>query len=159
MAIFMKLDNIKGSVTAKPYQGWVELKQVQLSATRRVDTFLGRKRKNIGNILTISDAFLVKELDEASNPIFQALLSNKVIPKAEIHVCSTGSDLQPYRQYQLENVVITNHEESVSSGGHPTEMLEFNFTKISKTYTARDASNKAKSPSTMGYDLETAQMI
>lgn len=159
MAIFMKLDNIKGSVTAKPYLGWIELKQIKFNTNRHVDTVVGRKRKASSNLLHLSDVFLVKELDDASNPLYEALLSHKVIPKAEIHVCSTGSQLQPYRQYQLDNVLVTHHEESASGGGMPTEIIELNFTKIMKTYTGRDGSNKAKSPTSMGYDLETAQLI
>lgn len=159
MAIFMKLDNIKGSVTAKPYQGWIELKQVKFNASRRIESLVGRKRKASAHLLHIADAFLVKDLDDASNPIFEALLSHKVIPKAEIHVCSTGSDLLPYRQYHLDNVLVTNHEEIASGGGQPSEVLEFNFTKFSQTYTGRDGHNKSKSPSTMGYDLETGQLI
>src|SRR3989339_322873 len=133
MAIYMKMNGAEGNVTSKGYEGWIQLESLDNGISRRIQARIGQT----GN-------------RERTIPSFQEI---------EIHACSTGTEVSPYAKYILNHVMISHYQEVIDADKQPIEMLRLNFTKIQKTYMARDAMNKPQNPATFGFDLTTAKKL
>lgn len=55
--------------------------------------------------------------------------------------------------------MVSHIENAMSSDGLPTEVLRLNFTKLQRTYTARDKTGRSTAPDTVGYDQALATMM
>ena len=159
MAIYMKAKGIFGNATAQGYDKWIELDSIDLGVQRSITTKVGRTSDRERGVPDFSEVEIIKKVDNASNDLFQSVCTGNAIPTVEIHVCSTGKEIQLYIKYLLENVIVSGHHNYMSGVVVPLESLTLNYTKIQKTYIGRDSSNKQLSPNTTGYDLEKAGQV
>jgi len=157
--IYMKIDEIKGSVTNKEYNGWIALNSAFYETSRDAVIETGRAYDRELAKATFSEMEITKVCDAASTQLFQKMCSGKTIPKIVIHIVYTGKSLQPYVKLELENVIISRYEDDMKSGTIPSETLSLSYTKIHKTYISRDQSNQASTPFVVGYNIEEAAVI
>jgi type VI secretion system secreted protein Hcp len=81
-------------------------------------------------------------------------LDNKVTIK---FTTTTKGKIETFMTYEFENTGLSHY--STSSGGDmPTETLQLNFAKISKTFTGHDPGISG-SPETVGYDLTQMKTV
>lgn len=161
MAIYAKFDGINGSATDQNHSGWVELDYVDVKANRKVGTRVGTTGNREGSAPKVSEMEIGKLMDDSSIGLYQQMLKGKAIPTVQIDVCHTGQNgAQPYCQYTLSNVIISNFGDTVAGDSHsmPLEVITLNFTKIQKRFTPMTAQGSAGSPVNASYDLETMQV-
>ena len=133
MPIYMKIEGIKGNVTAAGHEGWIELMSAQLGVQRRVNT-TGQGANREASTPSVSEIVVTKDIDSASTDLFRMSLWGEG-KKVTIDFVSSGQTV-PYLSIELENTLISNYSVSGHGGsGHetPMESLSLNFTKISYT--------------------------
>ena len=159
MALFMKINGMKGNVTSQGYESWIELLSINNGVKRQISTRVGRTADREGTTPSFQEVEITKNIDASTPQLYQAACVDQAIPEVEIHACSTGKELSPYAKYKFSNVIISRYYETIHNEKYPVEMLKLNFTKVQKTYISRDSSNKSQSPTTFGFDLETAKKL
>ena len=155
--IYMKAPNITGNVTTNPYQGWIALNSADFDVTRNIRMQVGNITDRENTIPSFSELEIAKQLDTASNGLFQSACNATNLAQVEIHVCSTGKEITPYAKYTLSNVIISHYSSTINKVGLPGETLKLNFTQLESSYIPRGATGQAQSPNTVGYNLETAE--
>ena len=159
MAIYLKLGDIKGEVTAEGFKDQIECFSMQFGIGRAIHTPVGAVTNREASAPSISEVTITKNLDKASILLFTESVVGKKEKalKAEITITKTGGDsLEKIAVYTLHNTMISGY--SVSTGGdRPTESLSLNFTKIEIEVTDETATGDAGSPVRASYDLATAK--
>ena len=159
MSIYMQIPNTQGNVTAKGFEGWVELSHLDFSAKRNVLMKVGQQTDRDFNAPHINEMTIIKNVDKSSPFFFESLLNGRTMDTITMAICKNGSDAKVLSQYILHDVMVSYYEEQVDGmsekGGQ--ECLSLNFTKIEKRYTPYDTQGKAEAPISAGYDLSTAQ--
>ncbi len=158
MAIYIKIDGIKGNVTTDGYTDWVEVSSLQWGTGRAIMTETGKICDREGSTPTFSEISLTKDMDKSSPYIFTESVAGISKP-VDIHILRTeAGGTTAYVQYELENCLISSY--SVSSGGDkPTESFSLNFTKIIMKYIPGKEDHTADAPIPAGYDIETAKKV
>jgi type VI secretion system secreted protein Hcp len=168
MSVYMKIQGIDGSVTAKGLEKYIELESCNFGIRRQMNTKPGSVTNREGTKPSVSEITITKRIDNTSPQLFKEAAVGAAIPSVEIKFVNTGADLSEYHNITLSDVMISAYDFShspiaESEGGvlpeepKPLEKIAFNFRKIETRYTPYDKNNKAGSPSATGYDLETAQ--
>ncbi len=161
MSIYMKLPDVKGSVQTKHYTGWIEIEDLDFSGlTNPLDMTVGNRMNRSGTRPSFGQIALLKCLDDSSIHLFDAVHSNKVYPSIEFHYVTTGDEPFTYAKTTLSNGAITHYSEVFNkSVGQPRESIHIAYTQIERSFTPRDAQNRASSPMIAGYNLETATKL
>ncbi len=159
MAIYMKIDGANGDATATGHNNWIEIQSMHYGIVKDVNTSSGNINRRIKSEPFVGEMMLHKTADSASIALMTAAASNKVIPSILIESCHSDNNGDAHSKYKLTNVIVSEYVDSHDgSTGLPQESLRLNFTQIEKTFIPRDAANKAKSPITGGYNIETGEL-
>ena len=161
MTAYAKVNGINGSATDENHQHWTELDFIEIGANRKVGSRVGTTGNREGSAPRVGEMTITKLMDGSSVDLYQHMLKGKAIPTVKIDVCHTGqSGAQPYCQYTLSNVIISNFDEAAMTDNHtmPLEVLTLNFTEIQKRFTPSSAQGAAGSPVNASYNLETMQV-
>jgi len=162
MAIYMKIDDIEGDVTAKGYENWIALDAFKFGVVRSISTKPGNVSDRESTKPTVGEIVVSKLLDKTSPHIFTEACIGKAKPKVKIHFCQTGENVSPYMEYTLNNVLVSNYQvqgEHKETTVIPTESINLNFDKIEMRYTPYDEKHAPGSPIPAGYDLNTAKKV
>lgn len=151
MAIYLSIDGIKGDVTAKGHEGWLECHSVQWGVGRGIHTTTGSSQERESSAPSVSEVTVSMSMNKATPLIFtEACVGKSKLVK--IDLVQTGTELETYMSYTLDNALISGY--SMSSGGDkPSESVSFNFTKIEMKYVPYDDAHKPQSPIPAGYDI------
>ena len=149
--------NLRGNVTAKGYEGWIELESAQMGANRTVPSAAG---KGAGKV-HVSEIQVTKLQDAASSALFRESLQGK----GKMVVIAFVKDGAEYMTIVLRDALISSYSVSGHGGAasdRPMESLTLNFTQI--TYNTHDRSPDATrqaqqklgpwEQSTLGYDAQ-----
>jgi type VI secretion system secreted protein Hcp len=158
MAIYLKLGDIKGDVTAEGHKDWIEVHSCQFGIGRGIATPTGNSADRESSAPSVSEITVTKNQDIASIKLFEAACGGSDAVEATINFTKTEKNkTDTYMTYILSNVLISGY--SVSSGGdRPTESLSLNFTKIEFKADSYDATNKTKQPSSTFYDIALGKL-
>ena len=161
MAIYLRFkekSNIKGEVTAKGYEDWIQCHSLQYGVGRGISMAVGSGERRESTNPSISEVTCTKNMDKSSAPIFQESLVGTG-SDIEIHLVQTGADqIDNYLQLVLTDCLVSSY--SVSSGGeNPSESFSLNFTKIEMKYIPYDKDHNPGSPIPAGYDLNLGHKI
>lgn len=150
MAIFMKIDSIKGSSTDANFKDQIELNSFQWGAGVGVSSARGGDRTT--SEPSVSEITTTKSTDKSSELLFKALLKGDPVGKATISfVAASKGEAVAYATLELEDVIVSGF--SMSSGGDwPSESISLNFTKFDWSFTGRDK-EQAGSPTHLIYSL------
>jgi type VI secretion system secreted protein Hcp len=152
MAIYMKFADIKGPVTTKGFEDWIELNSFQWGVGRGVGSAARSSTGRESSEPSISEIVVTKPMDISSNKLFQDATGGDLAAEVTLKFTSTTKDgVVTFLKYVLTDTGLSGY--SLSSGGeNPSESLSLNFTKIMITYSGLDPKTQAK-PDTVGYDL------
>jgi type VI secretion system secreted protein Hcp len=153
MAIYMKLDGIKGDVTEATHKDWIQLNSFQWGLGRGISSPKSSASDRESTEASISEITVSKPVDEASTNLMRAALWGRG-KNATIHFTRTGDDKSQvaYMEYKLENVLLSGM--SANSGGdRPTETLSLNFTKFEFQNLDSNAKNEDGQPDRVCYDM------
>ncbi len=159
MALFMKINGVKGNVTSQGYEGWIQLSSMDNGIKRNMATKVGKTADRESTTPSFQEIEITKDIDSSTPTLYQYACEGHSMTNVEIHACSTGQTLSPYAKIQLSNVVVSSYHETILGDEQPFEEITLNFTKIQKTYISRDSQNKPQSPITFGFDLEKAKKL
>ena len=156
MAIYMNYDNkaVKGSVTAKGYEEWIDISSFQFGVGRGISMEVGGMQERESTRPSISEVSLSKAMDASSGGLFQAAVAGSEGVKVLIHIVRTGAkEVQTYATYELENCLVSSYSVSASDGGSPFENLALSFAKIMLYLSNVDGSGANAKSMKVGYGL------
>jgi len=160
MSIYMKIQGITGSTTAKGFEKAIPLLGATVTTQRNVQAHSGQGANREAGVVRHSEMTISKRVDLSSCDLNTAYLKGRVFKKVEIDICHNVDAATSTFRYTLSNVMISHIDESVSDGETlPTETLSLNFTGIEKKYALKDAQGNATSPKIVGYNLETSESM
>lgn len=145
MAIYMKFEDIPGSVKAGPHRGWIELNSAQVGGNRNVTAATGRGSSREAGAPTISEIVVTKDLDNTSTALTRLALwgEGKKVTIDFVKTDKDGKEVGTYLSVELENTLISSYSVSGAVGDsthQPMESLALNFTKITYSNVATSAS-------------------
>jgi type VI secretion system secreted protein Hcp len=126
--------SLRGDVTAKGYEGWIELQSAQLGASRSIST--PTAGKGAGKV-SVSEITVTKLQDAASSALFRQSLHGE----GKMIVIVFVKDGSAYMTIVLRDALISSYSVSGHGGAssdRPMESLSLNFTQI--TYNTQDKS-------------------
>ena len=158
MAIYVqvgKKDEIKGNVSAKGHENWIECDSFQFGVGRAIPMFVGKQTEREASNPSISEVTLSKNMEDSSPYLFQEALKGEG-KQVTIHVTKTGGkQLESVVEYVLGDAMLSGY--SVSSGGDvPSESFSLAYTKIEMKYIQWDEAHKKSSQVPVSYDLGQA---
>ena len=158
MSIYCNIDGIKGKVTAKGHEDWIDVSSMQWGVGRAISSAVGTSADREASKPSISEVTITKLMDESSPMIFTEACVGKG-KKVLIDLCTVGTDqINTYMSYELEECMISGY--SVSSGGdRPSESISLSFTKMTMKFTPYDKNGKPTSPLPAGYDMATGSKV
>lgn len=158
MAIYLQIDGVKGSVTAKGHEGWIDCTSLQWGVGRAISSAVGTSADREASKPSISEISVTKMMDPSSTQIFTEACVGKG-KKVKIDLCTVGTDqINTYMEYELEDCMVSGY--SVSTGGdRPTESISLSFTKMVQKYIPYDKNGKPQSPLPAGYDMATGTKV
>jgi len=161
MPIYMKYGDIKGSVTTKGYEEWIDLGSASLSVSREIRPVHGNAQSREAAAVHVSEVSISKEDDPSSADIFQEALTGtgKLI---KIHFLQSkaaggGATLQSFMEWELEGSLISNYGVGGGAGGKPSESLSLSYVQISNKRIEYDKNNIRKDPKTVVYNAGTTE--
>ena len=150
MAIYLKLDPIKGSVTDSKFKEQIELSSFQWGAGLGVGSARGGDRTT--SEPSVSEISATKKLDKASELLFKNLLMGETLATGKISfTAAIKGESVAYAELDLEDVIVSGYSQS-SGGDFPTESISLNFTKFVYSFSGRD-DKQVSSPKRLTYDL------
>lgn len=157
MAIYMKIDGIDGSVTAKGFEKQIELHSFQFGVGRAISMDSGNAANRAHGRPSLSEITVTKNMENSSFGLLKEVLSGNAGKKVKISVVEVAADqLKEYVVYELEDVLISAYSVS-TGGGVPSESISLSYAKITASFTSADKSNKAGAQMRVSYDLATAK--
>ncbi len=158
MSIYMQIEGIKGKVTAKGHEEWIDVTSMQWGVGRAISSAVGTSADREAGKPSISEVSVTKLMDESSPSIFTEACVGKA-KTVQIHLCTVGTDqINTYMEYELEDCMVSGY--SVSTGGdRPSESISLSFTKMTMKFIPYDRAGKPESPIPAGYDMATGTKV
>ena len=158
MPIYMDFDGVKGDVTAKGHEKWIEIHSFQWGVGRAISTPVGSSANREASSPSVSEITITKVLETSSPGLLGSALHGAAGKTVKIDFLKTEKgQLEVFLKYVLSDTMISGF--SVSSGGdRPSESLSLNFTKIEVTSTGAKPDGSGEGPVTVFYDLSKAQV-
>lgn len=128
---YLKLDGIKGEVTAKTHKGEIAISSFSVGTSQRGSGGGGGAGK-----VSFSSFTITKRIDKASPLLFQGAASGKHYKEAVISFAKTKSGKQTdYLQFKMTDVLISSIQDGTSQSSHqPVESISFNYAKIEEIF-------------------------
>ncbi|MBN1853370.1 MAG: type VI secretion system tube protein Hcp [Pirellulales bacterium] len=146
MAGYVQIGDIKGESVDANHKDWINLISVSQSVSRPMRAGVSGSTRQRASA-DLGDIILVKEVDASTPKLIQAICDGTNYPEVKIDLCtSTGAESrQPYFQWVLKNVRVTNYDVSgaTQEGAVPTEQISLNYEEIKWTYDKMDKSGKS----------------
>ena len=157
MPIYMKFgDAIKGDVTSKGHENWINLSSFQWGLGRGISSSQGSAENRTATGASVSEVVVTKALDNASGDLLQEMLKGLLDKDVQVDFTEV-KDNNVFMTYKMTNTGISGFSSS-SGGDRPTESVSLNFTKIAITNTKKDAQGN-NTPNTITYDLGLESLV
>lgn len=155
MAIYLKIGDIKGNVSSKGHEDWIECSSLQFGVGRAIPMAVGTQTNREASHPSLSEVSISKVMDDSSPYLFQESVVGES-KEIMIHVTKTGANqLESIVEYTLSAALVSSY--SLSSGGdQPQESLSLAFTKIEMKYIVWNEDHSQASQIPVSYDLATA---
>jgi type VI secretion system secreted protein Hcp len=153
MSIYMKVDGIEGSVTAKGFEKWIELNSFQFATSRSISMETGNSANRNHGRPSISEIVVTKSMEQSSFGLLQDALRGDKGKKVTIKIVEVAQDkYREYVSYELEDTLLSSYSVS-TGGGVPSETVTLSYAKITTSFTSSDKNNKSGQPARVVYDI------
>ncbi|CAH0990133.1 hypothetical protein SIN8267_00218 [Sinobacterium norvegicum] len=162
MAIYMNYNGKTpaGNVTAKGYEGWIEVDSFSFGVGRGISMEAGHLSNREATRPSISEITVSKAMDAASGGLFKQSVTGDEGIQVEVHIVQTGAaGLEKYATYTMDDCLISSYSVGASAGGAPQETVSISFARIEANLAHADKSNKNPKNVLVGYNLATAEPI
>jgi type VI secretion system secreted protein Hcp len=152
MPIYMKIEGIKGDVTAEGHEAWIEV--LSFSWGMNQQGAAGRGGGGGAGKVSMQDFHFVHRVDKASPKLMLAACEGRHIPSAEMAVSSERSDLGPvgdgknpggdYLVIKLKDLIVSSVRPGADTATDEAalEAVSLNFNDITAEYRTADGSVK-----------------
>lgn len=158
-AIYLRLGNVKGNVTADGYEGWMQLATLRFGADRRVSMAAGHLANREAGRPSVARIAITKRADNSVAALFKESLTGAAGREAEIVFVHTGSSLQEYLRYKLSDCLVSGCTLVANADQTPVEGLMLSYSGIEVSYRDRDASGKSGTPMRVSYNVKEARVV
>ena len=162
MAIYMRVEGVKGRVTAEGYADHIEVESCQVGATCPTQARSGNMGDRTGGSISYSDVTVSRRQDDSTTELFQKMFEKKQLSKVEFKFVKTGEKFHEYMRITICDALITSYSISGHGGDNhdrPHEMISFSFAKIEYLVKPENEKDAQKGQKTAGYDLKTAKKV
>jgi type VI secretion system secreted protein Hcp len=160
MPIYLNYDSlaVKGDVTAKGWENWIELNSFQFGLGRGIASPTGGSADRESSAPSVSEITITKDQDTSTGGIATAALQGEGVTVIIDFVKTSSGQLTKYMEYTLTNTLISGW--STSSGGdRPSESISLNFTKVKIDPTTIDATGNITNATPVTYDIGLAKIV
>jgi type VI secretion system secreted protein Hcp len=159
MPIYMQFPNATGAVSAKGFQGWIELTSASFGMDRPSDSRVGTAGYSATGKLQVHNITVTKPTDGASPQLTIAALQGTFDKTVTVAFVTTSqSGMVNFMSYKLTNAGIASAQTTAGQQGLPSESYSLSFGQIQFTFNNMDQSGKS-SPTITGYNLEQATAL
>lgn len=155
MAIYMKFDGdkVKGDVTAKGFENWINLSSFQFGVGRGISMGVGTMSNREVSLPSLSEIVVTKSFDPATPLLLKHSMASGDGVTVEIALVRTGAaEPEEVGRFTLENVLISGFSMSGADGA-PAESISLSYAKIVADLKGADKANKNGQAIKVGYDL------
>jgi len=158
MAIFLKLGDIKGSVTDHKFKEQIELSSFSWGAGIPTSNSHGGDRTT--GKASVAEISATKQTDKSTEKLFKSLLMGAPVGKGVISFVSHSSQKESvaYATLTIENVIVSGLSISSHDNHLPVESISLNFTKFDWSFTGRD-SKQGGQPTHLIYDIVESRVV
>lgn len=155
MAIYLKLGDIKGNVTADGYADHIGIDSFSFGVGRAISMEAGRTANREASRPNVSEVTISKMADNSVNSLFKESTVGSKGLEAIFKFVRTGADkLDEYMTITLKNALVSSYSLSAGGDGAPMESVSFSYTEIEVSYKDSDAKNASSGPARVLYNLE-----
>lgn len=165
MSIYVKIDGVPGSATAKGYEKYFEALSMSFNVTRSVSMETGNMKNRLHGLPVFGEINLVKETDDSSSALLKQAVKGASAARAEVVIIEAEQEggVVDYAKYELEKVIVSTFSMDAVGGketsGPPTEMLALSYAKVNTTFLGHDPDNKVAGTSRVGYNLTDGSIV
>jgi len=172
MAIYMKLDGVKGDATLgtgpmpervsmhmieqaaeENYKDWMVLNSISWNITNPITTRSGTDADVKGaKTPKVSEVTIKKDFDTASANLVKTICKENTPRTCRIRFVRTDFIGQHYLEYTFNKVLLTHWSTATEKDGEPNEEIHLNFTSFEMHYHPADAENVMQAPQRAEYD-------
>lgn len=159
MAVFVKVEGVKGEATATGYKDWMQCSTFELGMGRGVSVSGAGASRREATAPSVSEIRFSKEMDSIDALLWKEALGGAA-KKWEIHLTQTdkGGKHVAFLKYICEDTLISGY--SIGGGdGRPQISLSINFGKITSEYMNIDSKFNATSTGVVGWDIVEAKPL
>ncbi|MDE1766331.1 MAG: type VI secretion system tube protein Hcp [Thaumarchaeota archaeon] len=149
-ALFLKIDSIPGDSTVSGHENQIEISGLQFGEEN--NPVVSAATVESGKT-TFDDMQITKFMDRSSTSLVNDLVTGKSIPTVELFLTKTVNGHEfTYNHITLNNVMISRYV--VSSGGNtPSEIISFQYGKISTAFTLQNPDGSLGQTITSCWDI------
>jgi type VI secretion system secreted protein Hcp len=153
MAVYMKIEGLKGIVEAEGYKEWMEIHGVAWNCSRSINNTTSSSQDRGKTLAYVSAVNVTKQMDVSSPKIFIEACQGSA-KKVEIHHTKIGEKgPEAYLKYVLTDTLISSYQVNGDGENIPYEVITLNFTKIEMNFIGYDKTTKQATPVPAIYDL------
>ena len=158
MAIYLAIDGIKGTVTAKGYDGCIEIFNYHNRCFRPITQRSASQSDRALGVHDRSTCVFTKNVDCASPGLLNKFYRSQYIDKLTFYHVTGRNDSHCSLENTFHHVLLTSIDEYCSIDGASEEIAVI-FTSQEKRVISIESDQTASSPQTVGYDYATMQSI
>jgi len=162
MAVYMKVEGVKGRVTAEGYKDHLEVESCQVGATCRPRRRPATRATGTGGRTSYQTGPASRFQDDATTELFQKMFEKRHLPKVDFKFVKTGEKFQEYMKITIHDALITKYSISGHGGdshGRPHETISFSFSQIEYLVKPENEKDGQKGQKTAAYCLKTARKL
>jgi type VI protein secretion system component Hcp len=158
--IYLNTPHIRGSVTAKGFDGWVPVSSVNHECYRSMKPHaVGDGHHRDYSVVRVSHFELVKPTDISSASLYQHFFQASTLDTVKIAL-TTCQQQNAYLTYTLNHVIIAYlHRSFDEYQEHPTETLHLNYMSYEEQFVPYDSQNRMPTLHSVGYDVAAATTL
>lgn len=162
MALYMNYNDlkIKGDVTAKGFENWINIGTLNYSVGRGVSMGVGSMKNREIDLPALSEIMITKGFDSSTPLLLKESLAGQDGVKIEIALVRTGSGVpEEVGRIILEDALISHYGFSADSSSPPAEQLSISYSKITADLKGADKANKNGQAIKVGFDLSEGKAL
>ncbi|MFJ1470075.1 Hcp family type VI secretion system effector [Massilia orientalis] len=155
--VYLQIDGVKGESSDSQHTGWIECQSVTWRLHQPKSATSSTSGGHTAERAELSDVSFTKLCDLASPILAQHCAMGKTIPKAkfEFFRADGQGDRVKYYEVELDNVVIGDIAQSVSTAIGMVDQIGMKFSKVKWRYTQQRIAGGAGGNTAGGWDLAT----
>ncbi len=158
MAMYLALGKVKGNVTAKGFEGQINILSAHFAVSRNISMETGNLSNRESAKPQLSEIALTKKADNSVAAIFKEVLTGSAGQEATLTFVRTGTDtVQEFMSYKLYDVLVSSYSISAAGDEEPIENITLSYSRIEVAYKDHDASNKSGNPQRVSYNVKDAK--